>query len=474
MSNPNILWLSLESVRADHTSLYGYDRPTTPFLERLARRSDAVAIDPLIAASLWTPASTASLLTGTHLSTHQVGQDGKAEHPLPASIETLPELLSGTGYQTALFSTNPYIGEETGLNRGFDYTETVAMQRSNYTSVNSVTYDTIRTALRRLRNSRTLSPASVKRELASAQNDLLEYRMSRWFTQNATQTQPFFTYAHVPSPHHPYQPVGRLLDRVAPERERSVSEALTQVNEIYASTDAIYRQMAEGLDFSERTWERIQLLYDAEIRYADNTVRNIVNKATEVSDRPLLIVVVGDHGDLFGEHGLIGHNLVLHDGVTRVPGLVVGIDDVTDPDDAVTQHIDLTYTVAKITGVLTDQFQGRDIRETDRPYAISQRGTAHLDAYTKHNASWDTSRFFEAPFSAVRTPEYKLLSNESRTALYRLPDEERDVAETRSEIVSELRTYLEHEEIAWSASQEEQIDYDASTAARLRDLGYLQ
>lgn len=474
MSEPNVLWLSLESVRADHTSLHGHDRKTTPFLETLSRRSDAVAMEPMIAASMWTPASTASLLTGTHMSTHQVGQDGKAEYPLSSSIKTLPELLTDSGYQTALFSTNPYIGEETGLDRGFDHVESVAMKRSNYTGFDSVMYDSIRTALRCLTSSPTFSPRKVKTELDSAQNDLLERRVSRWLDHDAKDGKPFFAYAHVPSPHHPYKPVRRILEKFAPELDVSASDALAQISEIYDGSDAIVRRMAEGIEFSEDLWTRIKLLYDAEIRYADHTVERIVEKAEEVSGRGLIIVVVGDHGELFGEHGLIGHNLVLHDGVVRVPGLIIGVDDATDPKDAVTQHIDLTYTIANMTDVLNGQFQGRDVRVPERPYAISQRGVAHLDAYTKHNDSWDASRFFEAPYTAVRTTEQKLLTNDSRTELYELPDEETDRSRKRSELVTELRTYLNREDITWSEPRGEKGEYDASTAERLRELGYIQ
>ena len=119
MTAPSILWLSLESVRADHTSLCGYARRTTPFLESLSQEPTAVTFDPMIASSMWTPASTASLLTGTHLSTHQLGQDGRAEYPPSSALDTLPERLSDVGYQTALFTANDYISSKTGLSRGF-------------------------------------------------------------------------------------------------------------------------------------------------------------------------------------------------------------------------------------------------------------------------------------------------------------------------------------------------------------------
>lgn len=473
MNNPSVLWLSLESVRADHTSLYGYNRQTTPYLESLSERSDATKIDPMISASMWTPASTASLLTGTHMSTHQVGQDGKGEYPLPSSIKTLPNLLSDAGYQTALFSTNPFISSSTGLDQGFDYIENASLTKNNFSSVDTLAWDSIKTALTSLITQPTLSPGNAKKYLSRRSNTLLEYRVSRWFNGAVDPEKPFFAYAHIPSPHHPYRPVDRFLDEFSSNLEISASEARNRVCEIFDGTDAIKKQMHNGLEFSDETWGAIKTLYDAEIRHADYTAKQIVKKAEKESERPLIIIIVGDHGELFDEYGLIGHNLVLHDGVTRVPGLVVGIDDVCDPKNVVTQHIDLTYTVASLTDVVNDQLQGRDLRDPHRPYAISQRGVAHLDTYTKYGEGFDPSRFFKSPFTSIRTPEYKLLLNESRTVLYDLPDEETDISDKNPDIVTELSSHLDREEIIWSDPKREQIEYDTSTKNRLRDLGYI-
>jgi uncharacterized sulfatase len=286
--------------------------------------------------------------------------------------------------------------------------------------------------------------------------------------------EPFFAYAHVQSPHHPYQPSKKFLTDLSPGIDGNVSEALHRVGEIYDGSAAIKRRMHDGLGFSEETWTWIRDLYDAEIRYADHTVERIVRKAEAGSDRELIVIVVGDHGELFGEYGLIGHNLVLHDGVTRVPGLAVGIEGATDPSGAVTQHVDLTRTVASIADVVNEQFQGRDVRDPDRPYAVSQRGVAHLDEYTKYGGSFDASTFFEKPFTSVRSAEHKLLSNESRTVLYGLPDEATDVSEREAEKASELKSYLDREGIVWTETETERIEYDTSTTKRLRGLGYLE
>lgn len=472
--NPNILWLSLESARADHTSLYDYHRDTTPHLDELSRRSDATVLNLGCSASMWTPASTASMLTGTHMSTHQVGRDGKAQERLPSSLDTLPQLLAERGYRTALFSPNPYISSDTGLDRGFEHAELITMSMSNFSNPDSVAVDTVRTALRRLRERPTTSPARLRSELAGSGNCLVERRVKRWLDGQYRGRNPFFAYVHVPSPHHPYRPIARFLDSYTDEVGIGLEEAKRLGREVYTGSEGIKRRMANGLDLSEEQLEGIEAIYDAEIRYADHTANEVIRAAQSASDRQLVIVVVGDHGELFGEYGLIGHNLVLHDGVIRVPVLTVGIEGVHDDETTMTQQIDLTRTLASICGVRTEQFEGRDLRDEDRPYAISQRGLAHFDAYTEHNASFDTSRFFEQPFTCIRTPRWKYLENESRRVLYELPDEQTDRKDSHPEVAEELSDAIAAEGIDWSADhQTETVEFDEQTRSRLSDLGYL-
>lgn len=232
--------------------------------------------------------------------------------------------------------------------------------------------------------------------------------------------------------------------------------------------------MANGLDLSDDEWRAIKGLYDAEIRHVDDVVQRIVTTAESASDGPLIAIIVGDHGDLFGERGLIGHNLVLHDGLTVVPGIVLGIDNIREDNQTISQHIDLSYTIANITDTLTDQFEGRDLRDAKRTYAISQRGVAHLDAYTKHNSNFDITQFFKAPFTAVRTHTHKLLHNDTKTVLYETHSENNPTdIDSHSGTVSELIDVIKTEDITWKKSTEEQFEYDRETADRLRELGYL-
>jgi uncharacterized sulfatase len=157
-----------------------------------------------------------------------------------------------------------------------------------------------------------------------------------------------------------------------------------------------------------------------------------------------------------------------------VPGLVIGVDDVVENANTVTQHIDLTYTVASLTGVRTDQFEGRDLRDPSRPFAISQRGIAHLNEYTKHDETFDTSPFFKHPFTSIRTTQWKYQENEERRVLYALPDEDGNVIGEHPEVASELSQTIAEENIDWTQNPEaESFDFDEEVQDQLRDLGYL-
>lgn len=476
MSNTrsNILWLSLESVRADHTSLYDYERDTTPFLRQLSSRQNATTLNSMVAASNWTPASTASMLTGTHMSTHQVGQDGTGTHSLPTEINTLPELLFNEGYQTALFSPNPYISDETELTRGFEHHEMLTIRnKENFIGLDSLTRDNLKIAFRRFIENPTVSFDAFKHDLGNSTNCLVEYRFRRWLNEQYRQKDPSFVYAHIQSPHFAYHPISKFRDYYTSEIDMSTAEADSLSDEVYEGEESITKRIASGLDLSDKEWEGIRAMYDADIRYADYTVERLVRMAENTMEGPLIIIIVGDHGDLFGEYGLIGHTLSLHDGLIRVPGLIVGFDNINQEDNDIIQHIDLTRTLANLTGVSTDQFEGRDIRNSSRTYAISQLGSTSLERYTKCNQNFDETKFFGKPYTSVRTSEWKLLTNEEKTLLYELPDEKNNVSFKYPDIVERISKAIDKEGIIWNDLKGDVVDRDEEMKEQLKNLGYI-
>ncbi|WP_424000292.1 sulfatase [Haloarcula salina] len=471
MGNSDILWVTLESVRADHTPMYGYERNTTPFIASLADSSDGTVLDTCISQSMWTPASTASILTGSYLSTHNVGQDGKVKRKLHSELDTLPGVLAEAGYETALFSPSTYISDATGLTSGFTHSELIKLRKENFSTFDETGRLSWKLAFKRFRENPTLDLRMLKRDIENSTNELLSTRVRRWMRNESDTDSPAFSYVHVPSPHHPYVPISAVAKEYYDRKD--LPAAYDTIEEIYDGTEAIMDRMANGSELTPQQTEMAKTLYDAEIRYADQTVERIVEAARERSDRDLIVVITADHGDMFGEYGLLGHNLVLRDELINVPMVVSGIDGIVSTETDVSQHIDMTYTLANLTDTLTEQFEGRDLREGDREWAISQRGVAHLDEYRKYNPEFDTSQFFEEPYTCVRTATHKYLGNRHREVLYDLPDETADVSEDNPEIVRELSAVVD-QEIQWIPdSQGEAAEYDDRMRAQLQDLGYL-
>ncbi|MDH7513628.1 MAG: sulfatase-like hydrolase/transferase [Clostridiales bacterium] len=113
---PHIIFIIMDTARADHLSLYGYHRKTTPFLEKLAE--NAAVYEKAISPAPWTPSAHASLLTGLLPAEH--GTDGDFlmfDPPHPS----LAEVLKGLGYKTTAIVNNPQLDPAFGWNRGFDY-----------------------------------------------------------------------------------------------------------------------------------------------------------------------------------------------------------------------------------------------------------------------------------------------------------------------------------------------------------------
>lgn len=117
---PNVVWVTLDSVRRDRTTIGGHDRDTTPALERLATSAEGQAFDNCIAHSNWTLASSAATLTGTYPSHNTFGMGGEF---VPDNLSTVADLFKKKGYGNACLSRNAHVSDATGINRSFDQFE---------------------------------------------------------------------------------------------------------------------------------------------------------------------------------------------------------------------------------------------------------------------------------------------------------------------------------------------------------------
>lgn len=340
-SLPSVLLIVLDTVRAADLSLYGYHLPTTPFLEELGRRG--VVFENAIAPTSWTLPTHATIFTGRW--PNALAADWQS--PLRLRRETLAEFFRARGYRTGGFVGNlTYVSRETGLAQGFE------------------TYED-----RRLKPDELVHAAAVGRFVYNAprfrslfgsrwpvtRNDATELRerVLRWIDAGPAD-QPFFGFVNLFDAHLPYQPDPDLLGRFGPVRPPTWK---TRVRRFLAGQGPL-----SGLDSA--MIRRMRARYDEAIATIDRELGTLVESLAQRGRlERTVIVVVGDHGELFGEGRQIGHGADLQINTLRVPLLLAG------PGVAAGVRVpglvslrDLAETLVDVTGLPGDDFRGYSLR----------------------------------------------------------------------------------------------------------------
>lgn len=459
-SRPNIVWLTLDSVRQDHTSMAGYRRDTTPELQRIAETDRGLAGSNCFAHSTSTLPSSASILTGTCPSHHTVGIQGDS---VPPELATIPELFSDAGYYTACLSRNGHVSSGSELDRGFQRFEWVASSTLHRT-VSPVVLAKYFGNLRR--HSAGFTTDTAKHATPYLMNETAK----RWLRSFEGEHEPFFLYLHYNEPHRPYYPPLPYLDTYTDEIEASTEEAADISMEIHRT---LYERVAKG-DLTDQELEALVAMYDAEITYTDERVGELFEFVLSLDLDETVFIVTADHGELFGEYGLLAHKLVLDDALINVP-LVVHGADLSVPEDALVQHIDVLETLLSRAGGDTEQFQGVNLDEEVREHAVAQRPPADFEAFLEHNPDFDTSQYHAPLLTALRTREFKYQRSDEGAELFALPDETTDVAADQPEVAEQfdntLTEFLETEGQPVGGGAEGA--FTDAMRRQLRDLGYV-
>ncbi|MGH9902711.1 MAG: sulfatase, partial [Pyrinomonadaceae bacterium] len=295
---PNVLFITLDTVRAQNLSLYGYGRETSPRLNQLAARG--VTFERALSTAPWTLPSHASMFTGRF--PHEMNADWDRalgdEHP------TLAEAFAARGYLTAGFVANTgYCSHEHGLDRGFahyeDFPRSLGQLASSSTLVRTVA-DHFR--VRRLvRNDEHLN-----RQPADRIND----RFLRWLA-GREEGRPFFAFLNYYDAHDPYLPPAPYDRKFGPGRAEGKHSPLHHF---------VWDPAARNRKLSPQEVRTEIDAYDGAISYLDHQLGLLFD---ELGRRGLLentlVVVTSDHGEEFGEHGGAYHGTSLYEEQVRVP-----------------------------------------------------------------------------------------------------------------------------------------------------------
>lgn len=292
LDSPNILVIVIDTLRADHLSGYGYGRQTSPNLDILA--SQGVLFENAIAPSSWTLPSHASMLTGLY--PHQHGAE-TLEGQLNQQSPTIAEALRALGYRTAAFSANTGLfSRRTAMNRGFIHF------RDSFQSIGDAIAHTFYGAkfgglLRRIDKKRD----AFGRVTAA---DINEGAL-RWLENDR---QPFFLMLNYFDVHDPYLPPEPYRHRFSKEKNLGGLVSITERLLPHLGPEQLQSEMNA---------------YDGGIVYVDDQIRGLMFELQKRGlARNLLVIVTSDHGESFGEHGLILHGNALYRQLIHVPLII--------------------------------------------------------------------------------------------------------------------------------------------------------
>ena len=458
---PNVVFLTVDSLRADHTSLLGYHRPTTPQLERLAR--DAVVYTKAQAQASWTLPSYTSIFTGRWSSDlarlhHLEGRmlpGSEAENydnpfGIPENAPTIASLLkeSGYGFATVGHAANPNLSLDFNFGLGFDEFDP---------------------------KSGAMVSQIVDRALAA-------------LDELADGDEPFYLFVHFEQAHYPFPSTPPFAELWKEDDEVEPKKAF--INVLMSRNRMVReRQGQPALITSEE--ERLTLrrqvttMYDRAIAEVDAGIGEILDalRSRGLYD-DALIVVNADHGEEFGDHGAWGHGHTLLQELLHVP-LVVKYPAVVAPGrvDRPVSNIDVLPTILGVVGLDAEAswIHGRDLhparaRWDAHPFPVSEGGPDHAIG--------------KPGLLAIRGPRYKLvysfddpepgLRGELAFDLEEDPAEEHPLPDGAPE-VDHLRRRLD----AWLAVHRVPLDPSAlggkdsepqlgeETLRELRELGYI-
>ena len=323
---PSFVVVVLDALRWDHSSLSGYSRDTTPNLAAVARRG--VRFERAYATSCWSIPSHASLFTGLMPRRH--GADFESLRLHDGAI-TLAWLLSARGYETVGFSANPYVASTTGLAQGFSRFDDLWRP----------------TAMRTMLISRQFLAAIAGRDKDKGGAEVVA-SFKRWHDGRATK-RPYFSFVNFMEPHAPYQdgPLGtKFVDSDLPASE------LARIG------DEAFKAGWLGTQLDDESRAVALDLLDGAAASADRYLGEIL----DIVGDEAVVVVLADHGELVGEHGLYGHHTGLYEQLIRIPMAMAGpgVPQGTVIEGLVS-IVDIMPTLLSMAGVDVPDLDGIDL-----------------------------------------------------------------------------------------------------------------
>ncbi|MBN2053332.1 sulfatase [bacterium] len=331
---PSIILITIDAVNTRHLSCYGYERPTTPFLEELS--TQGVRFARVWSTCSWTAPAIASLFTGQYSRSHGVrhglfnsfSRDIILQEPLPQSAHTLAERLQESGYYTMGISTNPHLCKAMAYDQGFDLFQQVVFK----TMVDP---------------QEPVTDAMIERIVVDAEATTAA---TLEMVHQAPDDQPLFLWVHYLDPHWPYLPKEPWLSAYHPTGRWTASGGL-YLQDIILQRDPL------GIEPGSAILDYLTACYDSELNYCDLGIRELLTSLPEADEA--VVIVTADHGESFLEHNALGHRNNLHEEEVHIP-LIIRFPDGRRAGETVWDLaglLDVSATIVELAG------SGEDARD---------------------------------------------------------------------------------------------------------------
>ncbi len=431
---PNILFISIDTLRKDRCSAYGYRRDTTPNLRRLA--DNGAIFDSAYAPAPTTGPTHATMFTSLYPITHQFKKNGAR---LSEDYTTLAEYLNASGYHTAAVMGSFVLNSKFGFAQGFEFFDdkfefsTATCRRERWGGI----------------------PVD---EGFDQRANITTQKAINFLQTYSQKDRPFFLFVHYFDPHSPYIPPEPFNSRFASQK------------------------------IQPTPIDKYSALYDGEVAFADHEIGNIIKTLERMGYiDDTLIIVTSDHGEGLGQHGNLGHTVNVYEELVRIPLLFYWPNHIPRGRiiNAPVELVDLMPTIFDLIGITDDKssFQGQSLSNAlcngsklnlDRPVYLHRPYFRGIYLPVLYNRKiWLKGEHF-----AIKAKNWKYIEAEEENTkeLFDLnadPQELKNIYSSFPEKAAELKTRLQKWKKEYTRQSTKQNIISDEDRKRLETLGYV-
>lgn len=425
-SKQNIVLISLDTLRPDHLSFYGYERETSPNLSRLAE--EGLVFKEAYSTSSWTLPAHASVFTGLYPWQHGLT---KPEFRLRDDVPTIAEDLSSSGYECVAFVSGYTLHSGFGFSRGFEIYDDFSAQ-----ALGNINFGVPKQA-----------PDGPKESVTSP----IITRLAVKWLENRSDERPFFLFLHYFDIHDHYippKPFDALFD---PDYTGPV--------------DGRIENQHTPKSYSPRDLEHLRALYDGEIAWVDQQLGMVLAELEQLGLRKnTTLIIFSDHGEGFGEHGMFRHGNSLYEELVKA--LIMFVSPIVDARGESTLPVSVTQIYQTIR-----QFSGLPSRQSRPPSLVNFESGEIQSGVTTGSLNLTGSSYF------LREDSWKLIVDDSQPMLFNLDtdpleqnDQSKQERERMSGIMKAFREMISDEHSSTASPGKSAISEE--TLSKIRALGY--